>query len=103
MSYNNTGIPIASQFNLRSPSPIDSRYVIETAEQFAALLSDNALYPGLSFALMQDSTVGGVTYKEGVYRLDIDGTLRQIDEIDVTAITQDEVNSLFESVDEEAD
>ena len=99
MSYDNTGIPVATQFNLKSPSPIDSRYVIENQSQLESLLSENAIYPGLSFALMGSATIGDTTYEPGIYRVDTDITIiRRIDEIDVTAIDSEEINALFEEV-----
>ena len=99
MSYNNTGIPIAAQFNLKSPTPVDSRYVITNSEQLSSLIEDEVVYPGLSFALTSESTYNETVYSPGIYRFDVDGhTLRRIDTVDVVAINDDEIAQLFSEV-----
>lgn len=95
MSYNNTGIPLASQFNLRSSLPLDSRFVIENESQWKALFDDDAVYPSMEFALLNDINVNGVDYSRGFYRIDMERTPRLIEEAD-RKITAAEVDNLFE-------
>jgi CubicO group peptidase (beta-lactamase class C family) len=57
MSFNSNGVNLKGQFNLKTTDPIDGRYVITTADEYAALTDvddeDKALYlyPGLSFTV----------------------------------------------------
>ena len=95
MSYNNTGIPVAAQFNLRSSSPLVSRLVIDNAAQWRAMFEEGAVYPSMMFALTADIEVDGTSYQRGFYRITMDGTPYFIEDVD-RKITVAEVNALFD-------
>ena len=60
MSYNTGGVVLSGQFNLKSTSPIDGRYVIVSETELKAMIAD-ALYPGLQFTITNDITTSDTT------------------------------------------
>lgn len=75
MSYSSGGVVLSGQFDLKSTSPLDGRYVIVSEAELKAMIAD-ALYPGLQFTITADITTtdtdiiakfGSGTIKAGTY------------------------------------
>lgn len=82
MSYSSGGVVLSGQFDLKSTSPIDGRYVIVSVAELKAMIAD-ALYPGLQFTLTVDVNTTDTTIigkfgrgniKKGTYIVNHDKT-----------------------------
>ena len=76
MSYNSGGMPIGGQFAISSPVPLDCRYVVTSADELTALISEGGVYDGLEVWFTQSITYNSTTYSAGKHVLLSDGTIK---------------------------
>jgi hypothetical protein len=100
MSFNTNGVNLKGQFHLKNTDPIDSRYIIASAEEYKALLEkDNDvpkfLYPGLTFAVLTDFTTDdGQTISKGIYQVNTDYQVARHIQIGTKILTESQVENL---------